>query len=242
LIESTAHDRVTVVTLNRPDKRNALNIEVCDGIRGAVGKAVADGAPALVLTGAGTSFCSGADFGEVYTGDFRASLYGMLRTIVEAPVPVVAAVNGPAIGGGTQLAMAADLRVVAPSAVFAIPTAKLGLAVDPWTIRRITALAGQSRARQLLLACEELSADDALACGLGDRAGDLEVALAWAQQMAELAPLTVAYNKRVLNSLTESDPGEAELLMAFEGCWSSADLVEARTARAEKRKPVFRGM
>jgi enoyl-CoA hydratase len=242
LIESTSHDHVTVVTINRPEKRNALNIEVCDGVRAAVGKAVADGARALVLTGEGTSFCSGADFGEVYTGDFRASLYGMLRTIVEAPVPVVAAVNGPAIGGGTQLAIAADLRVVAPSAVFAIPTAKLGLAVDPWTIRRIAALAGQSRARQLLLACEELSSDDALACGLGDRAGDLDTALAWAQQMAELAPLTVAYNKQVLNSLTEHDAGEAELLIAFEGCWSSQDLAEARAAREEKRKPTFRGV
>jgi enoyl-CoA hydratase len=126
--------------------------------------------------------------------------------------------------------------------VFAIPTAKLGLAVDPWTIRRISALAGQSRARQLLLACEELSADDALTCGLGDRAGDLDVALAWAAQMADLAPLTVAYNKQVLNSLTEHDAGEAELLMAFEGCWSSEDLQEGRLARTEKRPPAFKGM
>lgn len=242
MIDSTQHDRVTVVTINRPDKRNALNVEVCDGIRTAVGKAVADGARALVLTGEGSSFCSGADFGEVYTGDFRASLYGMLRTVVEAPVPVVAAVNGPAIGGGTQLAMAADLRVLAPTAVFAIPTAKLGLAVDPWTIRRLAALAGQGRARRLLLACEELAATDALTCGLGDRPGGLDDALAWAQSMTDLAPLTLAYNKQVLNSLTEPDTGEAELLMAFEGCWSSSDLVEARTAREEKRKPAFRGM
>jgi enoyl-CoA hydratase len=242
LIDSTSHDRVTVVTINRPDKRNALNIEVCDGIRAAVSKAVADGARALVLTGAGSSFCSGADFGEVYTGDFRASLYAMLRTVVEAPVPVVAAVNGPAIGGGTQLAIAADLRVVAPGAVFAIPTAKLGLAVDPWTIRRIAALAGHSRARQLLLACEDLSSDEALACGLGDRAGDVEGALAWATRMAELAPLTVAYNKQVLNSLSEADPSEAELLIAFEGCWASEDLVEGRRARDEKRIPQFRGI
>jgi enoyl-CoA hydratase len=242
LISSKTDHNVALLTLNRPDKRNALNIKVCDGIREAVDKAVADGARALVLTGEGTSFCAGADFGEVYTGDFRTSLYGMLRTIIEAPVPVVAAVNGPAIGGGTQLAIAADLRVVASGAVFAIPTAKLGLAVDPWTIRRIAALAGHSRARQLLLACEELPSADALACGLGDRAGDLDVALAWAQQMAELAPLTIAYNKQVLNSLTEPDAGEAELLIAFEGCWSSTDLIEARTAREERRKPVFRGL
>lgn len=170
----------------------------------------------------------------------------MLRSIIDAPVPVVAAVNGPAIGGGTQLAMATDLRVVAPGAVFAIPTAKLGLAVDPWTIRRLAQLAGHGPARQLLLACEDLDADGALACGLADRAGDLDIALAWAGRMTELAPLTLAYNKRVLNALAEpaNSPGtgESELLAAFEGCWSSADLAEGQQARIEKRSPAFRGV
>lgn len=242
MIESTTHDRVTVVTINRPDKRNALNIAVCDSIRAAVTEAVAGGARALVLTGTGSSFCSGADFGEVYTGDFRASLYGMLRAVIEAPVPVVAAVNGPAIGGGTQLAIAADLRVVAPGAVFAIPTAKLGLAVDPWTIRRLAQLAGSGPAAALVLACEDLPAETALACGLADRAGDLEVALDWARRMADLAPLTLAYNKRVLHALAEPATDEAALLAAFEDCWSSADLAEGRLAREEKRPPAFRGV
>ncbi|MBA3744249.1 enoyl-CoA hydratase [Sporichthya sp.] len=241
MIESTTHDRVTVLTIDRPEVRNALNIAVCDAIRIAVGEAVSGGARALVLTGSGSSFCSGADFGEVYTGDFRRSLYGMLRAVIEAPVPVVAAVNGPAIGGGTQLAIASDLRVVAPGAVFAVPTAKLGLAVDPWTIRRLAQLAGEGRARALLLACDDLDADAALTCGLADRAGDLEAALALAQRMAELAPLTLAYNKEVLNSLAEPTVDESELLAAFEGCWSSADLAEGRLAREEKRPPVFRG-
>ena len=92
------------------------------------------------------------------------------------------------------------------------------------------------------LACEDLSSAEALACGLGDRAGDLDVALAWAERMADLAPLTVAYNKQVLNSLTEPDSSEAELLIAFEGCWASDDLVEGRRARDEKRTPQFRGI
>lgn len=241
MIQRTNQDRVGVITLDRPDKRNALNIAVCDAIRTAVTEALADGARALVLTGTGSSFCSGADFGEVYTGDFRASLYGMLRAVIEAPVPVVAAVNGPAIGGGTQLAIAADLRVVAPGAVFAVPTAKLGLAVDPWTIRRLAQLAGEGRARAVLLACDDLDADAALTCGLADRAGDLDVALALAHRMADLAPLTLAYNKLVLNSLAEPQIDEATLLSSFEGCWSSADLAEGRLAREEKRPPVFRG-
>jgi enoyl-CoA hydratase len=250
VIDRTTHDRVTVLTLDRPDKRNALNIAVCEALRSAVTEAVAGGARALVLTGRGTSFCSGADLDEVYTADFRNALYGMLRAVLEGPVPIVAAVNGPAIGGGTQLAIAADLRVVAPGAVFAVPTAKLGLAVDPWTIRRLAELAGAGPARTLLLACEDLDAPGALACGLADRAGDLDVAVAWAQRMADLAPLTLAYNKRVLNYLAEPPAAEsaggatreADLLTAFEGCWSSADLTEGRLARDEKRRPAFRGM
>ncbi len=126
--------------------------------------------------------------------------------------------------------------------MFAIPTAKLGLAVDPWTIRRLAQLAGEGRARALLLACDDLDAGGALACGLADRAGDLDAALALARRMADLAPLTLAYNKRVLNSLAESAVDEDELLAAFEGCWSSADLAEGRLARTEKRAPAFRGV
>jgi enoyl-CoA hydratase len=241
LIECSTQGAVSVLTLNRPDKRNALNIAVCVEFRATLQKAVADGARAVVVTGAGSSFCSGADLDGVYTAEFRDSLYGMLRSILDAPVPVVAAVNGPAFGAGTQLAIAADLRVAAPTAVFAIPTARLALAVDPWTIRRLTALAGHGGASRLLQACDELNVDEALACGLADRAGDLDVALDWAQRMATLAPLTLAYNKRVLNSLSEQSVHQSDLNEAFTRVWGSADLVEGRQARADKRAPVFRG-
>lgn len=242
MIDRTDHGRVTVLTLQRPAKHNALNIAVCEALRAAVAGALADGARALVLTGSGTSFCSGADLDEVYTANFRDALYGMLRAVLDAPVPVLAAVNGPAIGGGTQLALAADLRVVAPGARFGVPTAKLGLAVDPWTIRRLAQLAGHGPARTMLLACEEVDAPGALACGLADRPGNLEVTVAWAQRMTELAPLTLAYNKQVLNSVAEPTTDEAGLLAGFEGCWTSADLAEGQTARAEKRRPVFGGL
>jgi enoyl-CoA hydratase/carnithine racemase len=153
-------------------------------------------------------------------------------------------VNGAAIGAGTQLAIAADFRVVAPAARFGVPTAKIGLAVDPWTIRRLALLAGNGVARRLLLACDQIDAETALARGLADRAGDLDQALAWAQDMATLAPLTQAYSKRVLNEVFEPALGEAlgaELHRAFEGCWTSEDFAEGRRSRAEKRPPVFRG-
>ncbi|HEY0572583.1 MAG TPA: enoyl-CoA hydratase [Pseudonocardia sp.] len=244
LVDVSWHERVALLTLNRPDKRNALTIALCEQLRDAVQAALIAGARALVLTGEGSSFCSGADLDSVYTAEFREALYEMLHIVVDAPVTVIAAVNGPAIGAGTQLAIAADLRVAAPGAVFAVPTARIGLAVDPWTIRRLALLAGNGVARRMLLACEQLTASDAVAAGLADRAGTLAAALDWATGLTELAPLTVAYNKQVLNQIFEPelDPlADKELFDAFEGCWASEDFAEGRLAREEKRPPRFQG-
>jgi len=244
VIEVSRQGRVALITLQRPEKHNALNIELCHRVREAVEGAPSAGARAVVITGSGRSFCSGADLGEVYTADFREALYAMLCAVTNARVPVVAAVNGPAIGAGTQLAIAADLRVVAERARFAVPTARLGLAVDPWTIRRLALLAGNGVARRLLLACAEIGSDAALSGGLADRAGSLDNALVWAQEMSALAPLTVAYSKRVLNEVFEpalDADTDKELTEAFEGCWASEDFAEGRRARADKRTPVFEG-
>lgn len=240
MITLSVSDGVGLIELNRPDQRNALNVALCRKLAAAVPAALDDGARTIVITGAGTSFCAGADFGEVYTDGFRDALYAALHAVDDAPVPVIAAVNGPAIGAGTQLAVACDLRVAAPGAVFGVPTARIGLAVDPWTIRRISAVAGGGTARALLLACEQIGADLAHQRGLVDRIGDRADAVALAADIATMAPLTLAYNKLVLDhpDVPLDDP---ELTAAFERCWASADLTEGQDARAEKRKPVFTG-
>jgi enoyl-CoA hydratase len=134
--------------------------------------------------------------------------------------------------------------VAAPSARFAVPTASIGLAVDPWTIRRLALLAGNGVARRLLLACDHLDAHAALSCGLADLTGSTEQALAWAERMTALAPLTQAYSKHVLNELFEpqlDEPLAAHLYEAFEACWVSDDFAEGRRSRLEKRPPIFRG-
>ena len=241
VLDRTTHGLVTVLTLDRQDKRNALHTELCRRLRDAVTEAVADGARVLVLTGAGTSFCSGADLDAAYSPEFREALYEMLHAVADAPIPVIAAVNGPAIGAGTQLAVAADLRTAAPGAVFAVPTVKLGLAVDPWTIRRLALFAGHSSARNLLLAGAQLDADAAQACGLVQRRGGLADTLAWAGELSGFAPLTVAYSKLALNELVAPGAAAGQLDAAFEACWASADLQEGRRARAERRPPRFRG-
>jgi len=245
LVDLSVRGRTAVVTLQRQAKRNALTIELCDLIREAATTAVADGARSLVVTGEGTSFCSGADLDAVYGDAFRESLYGMLHALAALPVPVVAAVNGPAIGAGTQLAIACDVRVAAPGAAFAIPTAGNALAVDPWTIRRFALLAGNGAARAALLGLEKIDADRAHALGLADRLGTVDDAIAWAEQMAELAPLTLAYSKQVLNAVFEPEfeaATAAELTRSFEACWTSDDFAEGRAARLEKRKPQFKGL
>ncbi|MGH3734486.1 MAG: enoyl-CoA hydratase [Micromonosporaceae bacterium] len=242
MIESETSDRVTLLRIDRQEQRNALDTSHCEQLRAAIDTAVDSGARCLVLTGVGSAFCAGADLNQVYGESFIAALYGLLRRITEVEVPVVAAINGPAIGAGTQLAVACDLRVTAPAAVFGVPTAKLGLAVDPWTVRRVALLAGAGPARRMLLACETL--DVAAAPGLSDRHGDLDTALAWAAEIAALAPLTLAYNKMAVNTLLEPElpaATETRLGEGFQACWASEDFQEAMRARAEQRPPHFTG-
>ncbi|MFY0408869.1 enoyl-CoA hydratase [Solicola sp. PLA-1-18] len=241
MISTTAHGPVTLLTLQRPERRNALDLELCRALRDHVTAAHEDGARAIVVTGEGTGFCAGADLDGVYGEEFIEALYGMLATVREVPVPVVAAVNGPAIGAGTQLALACDLRVAAPTARFGVPTARNGLAVDTWTMRTLAEVAGGGVARRLMIGAELVDADAALACGLADRAGDLDDALAWAAQLATFAPLTLAYNKLVLNSDPADVDANARIDAGWQACWASDDVREAQAARSEKRTPVFHG-
>ena len=112
------------------------------------------------------------------------------------------------------------------------------MAVDAWTIRTLAQLAGTGPARRLMLAAESLDRDEALATGLADRAGTLDDAVAWAREIATLAPLTLAHNKLILNGSADDD---AAVEASFRAVWESEDVREAATAREEKRPPVFKG-
>ncbi len=236
----TARDGdVAILTLTRPDRRNALNTELCLAVHAAVDEAVAAGARSIVVTGEGTAFCAGADLGGVYDDAFIDALYAMLHHLTQVPVPIIASVNGPAIGAGTQLAIACDLRVADEPARFAVPTARNGMAVDAWTIRTLASLAGAGRARRVMLAADTVGRDEAITCGLADRPGTLADALAWAHEIATLAPLTLAHNKLVLNGSAADDDRIAE---SFTAVWASQDVREAAEARLAKRDPIFRGI
>jgi enoyl-CoA hydratase len=229
------------ITIDRQDMRNALDVASCRRLASELEAAVAEGARAIVVTGAGPHFCAGADLGRVHGTELSAALRHLLGVIVTIPVTVIAAVHGAALGAGTQLAVACDLRVVDPTARFGIPAAKLGLMVDHWTVQRLALLAGHGPARAMLLTAEELPAEAALRLGFAQRAGDLAVAEAWAQQLAALAPLTVAGHKALLNGLELSESNDAAAALAYDRAWSSADSVEGITAFRERRPPRFEG-
>jgi enoyl-CoA hydratase len=154
---------------------------------------------------------------------------------------VIAAVNGPAIGAGVQLAMVCDLRVVAPGAYFQFPIAKYGLALDNWSIRRLASLAGHGRARGMLLAAEKLDADTAMMTGMANRIGTLADAQAWAAEIAGFAPLSLRHSKRVLNDDgAYEEQGDVHKSL-FDRAWGSQDVIEAQVARIEKRAARFQG-
>ena len=151
MLGTTRDGSVSLIELRRPERRNALDLAQCRALHEAAETEVAAGARVIVVTGEGSSFCSGADLTGVYGDEFLHALYGMLHSFTRLPVPLIAAVNGPAIGAGTQLALACDLRVADVTAKFAVPTARNGMAVDAWTMRALAAAAGGGMARRLML-------------------------------------------------------------------------------------------
>jgi enoyl-CoA hydratase len=242
MIGVTQVEAVMTIELQRPERRNALNSQLVEELREAVLKASPEDVRAIVLTGRGTVFCAGADLsGDAFAADYPDRLIELHKVMDAVPIPIIGAINGPAIGAGLQLAMRCDLRVVAPDAFFQFPTSKYGLALDNWSIRRLSSLVGHGRARSMLLTAEKLTAEVALQTGMANRIGTLAEAQAWAAEIAGLAPLAIQHAKRVLNddgSWEEPWPEHKEL---FDKAWASQDVIEAQIARVEKRPPKFQG-
>ena len=230
---------VALITLDRQERRNAIDQHACRALVDAVDQT--EDARVLVLTGAGGHFCAGADLTHVEDAAFVEALRAALMALRDVPKPVIAAVEGAALGAGTQLAIACDLRVAAPDARFGIPAAKLGLMVDQWTVQRLALLAGHGPARSMLLAAEVLDGASASAVGLVQRVGTLADALAWADEIAGLAPLTIAGHKLMLNRCETELHNDPEVADAFARAWRSADLDEGMAAFKERRPPRFTG-
>ena len=230
---------VAVITLDRQERRNAIDQGACRALVDAVDET--EDARVLVLTGAGGHFCAGADLTNVEDTAFVEALRAALTALRDVPKPVIAAVHGAALGAGTQLAIACDVRVAGADARFGIPAAKLGLMVDQWTVQRLALLAGHGPARAMLLAAEELDGASAAGLGLVQRLGSVADALAWADEIAVLAPLTIAGHKLMLNRCERDAHNDPEVADAFARAWRSADLAEGMAAFRERRAPRFSG-
>lgn len=230
-------DHVAVVTIDRQDRRNAVDHEHVEALRAEAAQAVADGCRVLVVTGAGGHFCAGADLKTLEDEGFATVLRGLLDALGDPSIVTLAACDGAALGAGTQLATACDLRVATPAARFGIPAGKLGLMVDASTVARLVATAGEGAATAMLLGAEVLDGERAHSIGLVHRLGDLDDALAWADEVAALAPLSRAGHKLGLRR-----PEAAEAYRsAFTAAWASDDLREGRAAFQEKRRSRFEG-
>ena len=224
---------------------NAIGKQFVLDFHAALDKAEADGPmSALVIESRQRTFCAGADLalvnsyfetpdGPLEMLDYVRSLHTLFDRIEALPMVTIAAVDGPALGAGTQLAIACDLRVASPTSPFGIPAAKLGLAVDRWTIDRLSAEFGASVARSMLLAAQTATAEQLHVTGAVHRLGGLADALVWADELAHLAPLTIRAHKLGLEA---DERFEAARVAA----WASADAEEGRLAFLEKRPPVFR--
>jgi enoyl-CoA hydratase len=236
-VHAERRDSVVLLTIDRPHRRNAVDHDALDALAHHLDDAVASDARAIVLTGAGGHFCAGADLTGLEDAGFATVLRGVLDRLTNVPIPTIAAVDGAALGAGTQLASFCDLRVATTTATFGIPAAKLGLMVDTVTVQRVVALAGGGTARAMLLAAGTVDGQRAFDIGFVQRLGGLDEALAWAAEIAALAPLTIAGHKLTLEHPDDVDAVDA----AFRKAWASADVTEGRAAFLERRPARFTG-
>ena len=241
---------ITRLTLNDPDRRNALSYELRSALLAALrAEAAAPETRVLVITGAGAGFCAGGDISAMGQDPARsverlAILHDVARVLASFPKPVVAAVNGAAFGAGFSLALLADHAVAAPTVKFGASFGRMGLVPDTgflWSIQRRTS---RTRALRMAMTTEVLAAPAALAEGLVDELADdvLAAAETRARALLTIAPLAFAATKK---ALAETD-GLLEAYLARElqdqgRMFRSADHLEAVAAFREKRDPTFRG-
>ena len=245
-----------IITINRPEARNAVNAAVSIAVGDALAEAQQDpDVRVVVITGSGDkSFCAGADLKAISR---RENLYhpdhgewgfaGYVRHFIDKPT--IAAVNGTALGGGTELALASDLVVARESASFGLPEVKRGLIAAAGGVFRIVEQLPRKVAMELLFTGEPMSAADALKWGLINQVvpdgTEVDAALALAERITVNAPLAVQASKRVAYGaddgvITDDEAGWTRTTREFPTLLKSEDAKEGPLAFAEKRQPVWK--
>jgi enoyl-CoA hydratase/carnithine racemase len=246
---------VSRLTIDNPVKRNALDHDILDALADVLPKLEAR---CLLLTAEGKVFSAGYDIGALPQDDFARAAEAIVAhpftAAIEAldayPFPVLAALNGHAIGGGLELALSCDLRVCSADARLGMPPARLGLIYSHTGLRKFLDAVGAPRTRELFFTARNVGAHEALNWGLvGEVLPAAEVAARGVELAAEIAanaPLSLVGNKRVIRELLEArgalDPAvEEELVALRDACFGSEDFFEGVRAFAEKRAPRWQG-
>ncbi len=253
-------NNICTLTLNRPEKKNSLSIELVELLRSSLNKlAKDDGVRAIILRGAGDmAFCSGFDIGSLPTqskGDADQRLKSLdqvealLQRLVNFPYPVIAMLNGFAFGLGCELAMCCDIRIGAEDIRMGMPPAKLGL-VYPWAgLQRFIQNIGLQSTKEMFFTGRTYTGKRIKELGLVDYlvpGGELEeFAYGMAEEIAGNAPLALKGIKKVINMLVQSnrldEPKSKEAQAIFRAVLLSQDMLEGQAAFLEKRKPKFKG-
>lgn len=247
-------DGVYIITINRPDKMNALNQQVMADLALAVDEVYSRAdIRSAIITGSGEkAFVAGADISEFLQltpaqgADLARKGQVIFQRIEDAPKPIVAAVNGFALGGGCELAMACHFRVASEKAKFGQPEVNLGLIPGYGGTQRLTQLVGKGKAIELMLTADMLNAADALSWGLVNHVVAPDVLLSFTQSLLQKihakAPLAVAKVIQCANnSLNKGVDGYASEMEAFGECFGTKDLQEGAQAFLEKRAAKFIG-
>lgn len=250
-----SNDGIAEIRLNRPQRLNAVTQQLYDDLNAALGRAEADGEVRVVLlTGEGRAFCVGADLKEHKAGrtayDRRQYLHGeqiVCKRLMQLSKPVVAAVNGFALGAGAEMAIASDFVLMAASAQIGLPEISIGTFLGGGVTYLLPRLVGLAKARELVFLGERINGEEAVRIGLANRAlpdeGFLEAAREFAGRIASKAPLSMQLAKKQLNTAAESTL-DAALTAELEGMMfvgTTEDWQEGIDAFAEKRSPIFKG-
>ncbi len=253
-LASQLNDGIYILTINRPEKLNALNRDVFTDLDTAVKEINSNPAiKSAIITGAGTkAFVAGADISEFGGLDITAAMalakrgQDIFLDIENSPKPIIAAVNGFALGGGCELAMACHFRIASDNAKFGQPEVNLGLIPGYGGTQRLTQLIGKGRAIELLISAAMIDANTALQYGLVNyvvsQAELIDKATAILQLINTKAPIAVGKCIEAANAVfDEGKNGFAEEVKAFGACFATDDMKEGTTAFLEKRKAVFTG-
>lgn len=248
-IKLKLHDHVLLITIDRQDALNALNRQVLGELKKAIDDIDQSLIRCIVITGAGTkAFVAGADITQMLSmskdeaREFSQFGNAVFRSLETLPVPVIAAVNGFALGGGSELALACDIRIASENAVFAQPEVCLGICVGFGGSQRLVRIVGEGRARQLLYTGQRIKALEALEIGLVNQVVPsdelLEKALVMAELIASNAPIAVRVSKLLIERGRDKHMDAALALEAdyFSSCFETNDQREGMSAILEKRK------